>query len=113
LTPSQIGITRIRTVLERELEKRSQSQKKTIGIERMGEEDADQEMGGLECTTTGPFKFSDWEYGEVAFLGSYVKVERDDLGSMEKSVMEEKEKESPQIQGGLQDFRDWIEQLAS
>ncbi|CAK5277635.1 unnamed protein product [Mycena citricolor] len=44
------AITRVKTILERELEKRKVSQAGGVGIEGLGEEGEKTEMGGLECT---------------------------------------------------------------
>jgi len=70
-----LAVSRVRTILERELEKRRSSQAGGVGVGQLGEdEDADTEMGGLECS--GPagtgFRFKDWEGGEVEILGSSV-----------------------------------------
>lgn len=72
-TPAdQLAINRVRTILERELEKRRQSQTGGMGIESLGGGEGDNtEVSGLECNGVGGvFKFSDWEGGEVAFLGT-------------------------------------------
>jgi signal recognition particle receptor subunit beta len=78
-TPSleQLAINRVRTVLERELNKRRRSHTGTVAIDELGAEGEDtSELGGLDCT--GPagemFKFADWEGGEIEFIGSWVSV---------------------------------------
>ena len=75
-TPAdQLAINRVRTILERELEKRRQSQTGGMGIESLGGGESDNtEVSGLECSGVGGgvFKFSDWEGGEVTFLGTSV-----------------------------------------
>jgi len=73
-TPEQLAINRVRAVLERELEKRKASHAGGVGVESMGAEDGESEMGGLECAGTGEFRFADWEGGEVAFVGTSVAV---------------------------------------
>jgi signal recognition particle receptor subunit beta len=71
-----VAIQRVRTVLERELSKRRQNQSNGVGIEGLGEEDADRsEWGGLECSDAGGmFKFDGWEGGEISFLATSVAV---------------------------------------
>lgn len=73
-TPTdQLAINRVRTILERELEKRRQSQAGGMGIESLGGGEGDiMEVSGLECSGVGGgvFRFSDWEGGEVTFLGT-------------------------------------------
>ncbi|PCH37841.1 nucleoside triphosphate hydrolase protein [Wolfiporia cocos MD-104 SS10] len=73
-TPAQLAINRARTILERELEKRRASQTSGVGIEGLGAEGSEIDLGGLECTGTGEFRFADWEGGEVAFAGTSVAV---------------------------------------
>ncbi|OBZ69350.1 Signal recognition particle receptor subunit beta [Grifola frondosa] len=68
----QLAINRVRTVLERELEKRRESHANGVGVEKMGAEDAESELGGLECSGNGEFKFAEWEGGEVTFIGTFV-----------------------------------------
>jgi len=75
-TPAdQLAINRVRAILERELEKRRQSQAGGMGIESLGGGEGDNaEVSGLECGGggVGVFRFSDWEGGEVAFLGTSI-----------------------------------------
>ena len=73
-TPDQLAINRVRTVLERELEKRRASQAGGVGIEGLGAEDAESELGGLECGGSGEFRFDAWEGGEITFVGTSVRV---------------------------------------
>lgn len=82
----QLAINRVRTILERELEKRRQSQTGGMGIESLGGGEGDNtEASGLECSGVGGgvFKFSEWEGGQVTFLGTSA------LGTGEK-VQDEK-----------------------
>ncbi|KAJ7172305.1 P-loop containing nucleoside triphosphate hydrolase protein [Mycena filopes] len=73
-TSESLAITRVKTILERELEKRRVAQSGGVGVEGLGEEGERTEMGGLECTgEKGVFKFDAWEGGEVLFLGTSVK----------------------------------------
>ncbi|KAF9791204.1 signal recognition particle receptor beta subunit-domain-containing protein [Thelephora terrestris] len=80
-TPAdQLAVNRVRTILERELEKRRQSQSGGMGIESLGGGEGDNtEISGLECSGVGGgvFKFSDWEGGEVTFLGTSAPREKD------------------------------------
>jgi len=89
-TPAdQLAINRVRTILERELEKRRQSQAGGMGIESLGGGEGDNtEVSGLECGGVGGsmFRFSDWEGGEVTFLGTSIlkigeKVQDEKAGS--------------------------------
>lgn len=75
-TPAdQLAINRVRTILERELEKRRQSQAGGMGIESLGGGEGDNtEFSGLECAGVagGVFRFSEWGGGEVTFLGTSI-----------------------------------------
>ena len=75
-----------------------------MGIGQLGEEDADAELGGLEGAgpAGGEFRFKDWEGGEIEILASSVKV-----------LIREPEKGSDgeNAQDGLQEFRDWLQEL--
>ncbi|KAF8809019.1 hypothetical protein BYT27DRAFT_7094898 [Phlegmacium glaucopus] len=67
-----LAVNRVKTILERELEKRRLSQRGGINIEGLGAEGERSDMGGLECGEKegSTFKFDDWEGGEIAFLGT-------------------------------------------
>ncbi|KAK0483710.1 P-loop containing nucleoside triphosphate hydrolase protein [Armillaria novae-zelandiae] len=68
-----LAINRVKTVLERELEKRRDAQSSSLGVEGLGEEEKT-ELGGLECSGTAKtFRFSDWESTEVHFIATSVK----------------------------------------
>jgi len=75
-SPDQLATNRVRTILERELEKRRQSQAGGMGIESLGGGEGDNpEVSGLECSGVGSggvFRFSDWEGGQVTFLGTSI-----------------------------------------
>ena len=81
-TSAQLAISRVRTVLERELERRRNAQAGAVNMDSLpgGEDEGEGEggvgMGGLECSgpSGGVFKFAEWEGGEVAFEGSWVKL---------------------------------------
>jgi len=97
----QLAINRVRTVLERELEKRRMSHG-GVGVESLGsEEEGSSEIGGLECAGGGEFKFDQWEGGEVTFIGSSVVVGK-----------EEAESEKAGTSSGLSSFREWLEELS-
>ncbi|KAG6376471.1 hypothetical protein JVT61DRAFT_2464 [Boletus reticuloceps] len=90
---SEVAITRVRSILERELEKRRASQSGGVGVESLGAEGEGTEMDGLECS--GTFKFSEWEGGDVEFLSTWVKV---------GEGKEESGKDA------LDDLKDWLSQ---
>lgn len=94
-TVTEVAISRVRTVLERELEKRKALQTGGVGVESMDAE-SESELGGLECggTAGGGFKFSEWDGGEVDFIGAWVEVGEKNGG-----------------QDGLRELKDWLEQL--
>ncbi|KAL4067898.1 signal recognition particle receptor beta subunit-domain-containing protein [Scleroderma yunnanense] len=100
---ADIAISRVRTILERELEKRRASQASGVGIESLGAEGEITEMGGLDCV--GPagvaFKFSEWEGGEVDFAATWVKVgEKDEEGKGEG-------------EDGLASLKNWLGELSN
>lgn len=70
-----LAVSRVKTILERELERRRVSQSGGMGVEELGEEGNEKSnMGGLDCSTPGgTFKFENWEGGEVVFLGTSVQ----------------------------------------
>lgn len=72
----EVAVSRVRAILERELEKRRVSQSGGVGVESLGAEGEGTEMGGLECSGAagGAFKFSEWEGGDVEFISTWVKV---------------------------------------
>jgi signal recognition particle receptor subunit beta len=110
-TPTgEIAISRVKSVLERELAKRSMLQKQSVGIDKMGEENLDVAIDGLEFRGTGMFKFSDWAHGEVTFLSSSVRIERDDFAASEKPQDSEKASVSP-TEDGLKQLKDWVLEL--
>ncbi|KAJ7063491.1 P-loop containing nucleoside triphosphate hydrolase protein [Mycena amicta] len=85
------AINRVKTILERELEKRRVAQSGGVGVEGLGSEGERAEMGGLECSgEKGVFRFDTWEGGDVAFLGTSTKL------------VDEK--------SGLAELRDWLEE---
>ncbi|KAJ6597059.1 signal recognition particle receptor beta subunit-domain-containing protein [Mycena vulgaris] len=97
-TSEALAINRVKTILERELEKRRVSQSGGVGVDGLGEEGERTEMGGLECSgDKGVFRFDDWEGGEVMFLGTSVKVG----GADEKGET-----------NGLSSLRQWVEDNA-
>lgn len=71
----QLAINRVRTILERELDKRKASHAGGVGVESLGgESEEGTELGGLECSGSGEFRFAEWEGGEVSFIGTSVTV---------------------------------------
>ncbi|KAF7363590.1 hypothetical protein MSAN_01015800 [Mycena sanguinolenta] len=96
-TSESLAINRVKTILERELEKRRASQSGGVGVEGLGEEGERTEMGGLECSgEKGVFRFDAWEGGEVLFLGTSVKVGQ--------GVQEEEKTDTD----GLSSLRQWM-----
>ncbi|KAK0210834.1 P-loop containing nucleoside triphosphate hydrolase protein [Desarmillaria ectypa] len=90
-----LAINRVKTVLERELEKRRDVQSGSLGVESLGEEKT--ELGGLECAGTAKtFRFSDWEGTKVHFIATSVKGSTKDVD----------EKSDPQI--GLSSLRELL-----
>lgn len=73
--PNELAISRVRTVLERELEKR-RSSGLGVQIEGLGDDEKGLDsstVGGLECAGgNGLFKFSDWDGGEISFVGTSI-----------------------------------------
>lgn len=95
---TEIAISRVRTILERELEKRREAQSSGMGIEGLGAEGERSDMGGLDCSGPGgTFKFANWEGGEVSFVGTWVNV-----GELKNEENME----------GLASLRSWLEQLS-
>ena len=73
----QLGINRVRAILERELEKRRRSHTGSVAIDELGADDEDiSEYGGLDCSGAPgeSFKFSEWEGGDVEFVGTWVSA---------------------------------------
>ena len=71
-------------------------------MESLGaEEEGSSELGGLECTSGGEFKFAQWEGGEVTFIGSSVAFGKAEGDSEKSSSLD-----------GLSSFREWLEELS-
>jgi len=94
-----LAANRVKTILERELEKRRVSQSGGINIEGLGEEGERSDMGGLECGEKegSTFKFDDWEGGDVVFLGT----------SAVTNASQSDEK--PPGENGMGPLREWLE----
>lgn len=73
-----MAVDRVQTILERELEKRRESQSGGVGVEGLGEEGEKTDMGGLDCGEKegSAFKFDEWEGGDIPFLGTSVSPEK-------------------------------------
>lgn len=104
---TSLAISRVRTIIERELEGRRAAQASGVGVEGLGEEGEGTEMGGLDCTGGGVFKFADWEGSEVTFVGTWVASGRKLIGTDEKD-----EKSDPDAEDGLDGLRDWLDTLS-
>ena len=89
----------MRTVLERELEKRRAAQAEGVGIEGLGAEGEGTEMGGLDCRAGGSFTFAQWDGGDVSFLGTW---------SVSNVGEKSDEKTS---EDGLDELRIWLDDL--
>lgn len=88
-----LAINRVKSILERELEKRRASRIRDVTVESLGEENEKGELGGLECGNgTENFKFDDWEGGQISFISTYVRPGGDDVNS----------------ENGLSKLRDWL-----
>ncbi|KAI0819545.1 P-loop containing nucleoside triphosphate hydrolase protein [Trametes gibbosa] len=98
----QLAIIRVRTILERELEKRQVSHVNGVAVEGLGAKDAESELGGLECSGSGEFKFADWEGGEIGFIGTSVIV-----GKAASVTADEKRHAGDD----LASFQEWLEEL--
>lgn len=96
-SPSILAINRVKSVLERELEKRRASQSGGVNIEGLGEEGERSEMGGLDCGEKegSTFKFDEWEGGEISFLGTSISPSQTD------------DKASPET--GLDSLLEWLQ----
>lgn len=99
-----LAVNRVQTILERELERRRQSQLGGMGVEGLGEEGGSRNDGttgaGLDCSGPGgTFKFENWEGGEVLFFGTCVR-------SSENADGNEKAMEK----GSIAPLMDWIEE---
>ena len=95
----KLAINRVRTILERELDKRRTSHAGGVGVESLGAEgEENAELGGLECSGSGEFRFAEWEGGEVSFIGTSVTVG--------KAAVIDKEKKD-----GLSPLRHWLVEL--
>lgn len=95
-----VAITRVKIILERELEKRRASQSGGVAVEGLGQDDEKTEMGGLECGDgTATFKFDDWEGGEVAFVSTHIHLGKP------PSDKETNEKDGDD---GLSELHDWL-----
>jgi signal recognition particle receptor subunit beta len=106
-----LAVNRVKTILERELEKRRAAQANSVGVEGLGEEGERTELGGLECSgnADSPFKFDEWEGGEVTFLASWAKVQGGPEGSEEK---EEKIMHEDKVTtSGLENLTEWLEEF--
>lgn len=97
-SPSTMAVNRVKSILERELEKRRASQSGGINIEGLGEEGERSDMGGLECGEKegSAFKFDEWEGGDISFVGTSALLKP----SSEKSA----------LQSGLEPLLEWLEE---
>jgi len=131
-TKGEIAVNRVRSILERELTKRASDLRNSVSIEGLGSDQPSSSLGdqgvidsssgltGLECVSGAAgvkegFKFTNWEYGEVDFVSSWVEVSRQefdnedtsgDTGAEEKGMgMGAKDGED-----GLAEVKGWLNQ---
>ncbi|KAG6837159.1 hypothetical protein H0H93_013749 [Arthromyces matolae] len=98
---TSLAINRVKSVLERELEKRRASQSGGVAVESLGAEDEKSEMGGLDCNGPSgtPFKFSEWEGGEILFLATSAHVSKP--GTESEKYQDD----------GLISLKNWLEEV--
>ncbi|EAU88859.1 hypothetical protein CC1G_01232 [Coprinopsis cinerea okayama7 len=97
-----LAVNRVKTILERELEKRRLAQTGGVGVEGLGEEGERSELGGLECGDgNSPFRFDEWDGGDVVFLGTSSRSE-----TSEKSAALDEKREAD----GLSALQDYLEE---
>jgi signal recognition particle receptor subunit beta len=102
----QLAINRVRTVLERELEKRRVASAEASGVGSTGvgtagiggaDSEDSTELGGLDSTSGGSFRFADWEGGPINFVGTTV----------DSSASADEEKRA----NGIAPLREWLEEI--
>ncbi|EIN07239.1 P-loop containing nucleoside triphosphate hydrolase protein [Punctularia strigosozonata HHB-11173 SS5] len=105
-TPDQLAINRVRSILERELEKRRATHAGSVGMESLGGDGEEGgELGGLDCAGGGGvFRFADWDGGEVEFLGTSVAY------PSEKG--EATDEMTPSDARGLSSLRQWLDSVS-
>ena len=116
---SKVAIDRVRSILERELEKRRLQSISGVDVSGLGDgvekgtEAAENsvEMGGLECTGSGSFAFDVWEGGEVTIVAGSVKGASDTLANEKDNNDGSHEGSSTSTTGGLGFLTEWIEEL--
>lgn len=103
-TRETVAAERVRTILERELEKRRKSSLTCVdvgGLGETGEEEDGAVQGGMETLGDEPFTFAKWEGGEVTIVG----------GCVEKQKLETTEKSKETTAGGLAALGSWLDGL--
>ena len=94
-----LSSTPLISLAEVELDKRKASHAGGVGVESLGGEGEEgTELGGLECSSTGEFRFAEWEGGEVSFIGTSVTVGKAAAIGDEKA-------------DGLTPLREWLADL--
>lgn len=108
----------MRTILERELEKRRAAQAGGVGIEGLGADsggggagDSEELSGGLECRAGGAFRFAEWEGGEVGFAGTWVRLGAGG-GASDSSVKSEEAEDEKRTEDGLDALREWLDDIS-
>ncbi|KAF8343954.1 signal recognition particle receptor beta subunit-domain-containing protein [Cantharellus anzutake] len=118
---SKIATDRVRSILERELEKRRLQSVSGVGVGSLGDGteksamsgEMGGEMGGLECTGSEGFSFETWEGGEATIIASSLK-DGSGTSTVEKGNNSDsyEEARSYDMDGhGLGSLIEWIEDL--
>jgi len=115
----KVATDRVRSILERELEKRRLQSISGVGVGGLGdgvEKGAETgensvEMGGLECTGSGGFAFDRWEGGEVTIISGSVKGASDSFTNEKDNDGGSHGGSSTSTKGGLGLLTEWIEEL--
>ena len=116
---SKVATDRVRSILERELEKRRLQSLSGVGVGGLGEEiekgaeggESSVEIGGLECMGLGSFAFDRWEGGEVTIIAGSVKGASEIASGEKDNSVGSHERSSTSTIGGLSVLTEWIEEL--
>lgn len=108
-----LAVARVRTVLERELDVRRAAQAGGVGVEGLGAEGEETELGGLDCnggTANAPFRFADWDGGVVSFVGTWLPRPTQTGSHVDTNDKELTEKSASAT--GLEGLREWLDDLS-
>ncbi len=106
---TSLATSRVRTILERELEARRAAQASGVAVEGLGEEGEGTEMGGVgHARAEGRSSSRTGRGADVTFVGTWVASGRKLVG-----VNSEKdEKRDAEAEDGLDGLRDWLDTLS-